>query len=554
MSEQQGEGRRYEVRELLGQGGFGSVYRADLIGQGGFSKPVALKILNADMEGLEDVARRLRDEARMLGLIRHRAIVQVDGLVMLDGRWTIVMEFVEGVDLRSLIETGPCPSGPALEIVQEVAAALHVAYDRPAPSGEVLKLLHRDIKPGNIQLTAAGEVKVLDFGIARAEFGGREAETRSVMYGSVPYMSPERLDFEDSHKGDIYALGIVLYELLTGESLGKTSANEKRHAELVAKAKITLEAHRVGAEIIAFLLGTLAFEPDDRPSAKEFERAARQLRAKYPDPSLSELAEERVVPLLGKRVPRNDGLSGQVLNESTSLRLRKDSAPTDAETTWQRNDKKAPPPAARPSAPGTTGPVATSTSIAAPAPSSRSAFGIGVAIVALIMVLGGAALVTVVAVGAVVASSGSASKTNPPVAEAVAAMVPPPKEAAAPDPVLPPDAIPEAAAKADPAPAAKPTPKAPSAKVMSKPVVPATTAPPLSAPTTGTVEFAGDATAVTLIAPGATLSAGVVPAGSYRIQASFPSKGFVDAGMVEVKAGATVHLRCMEAFLRCQVK
>ena len=124
------QGRTYRVLEAVGKGGFGTVYRAEMLGPGGFTKPVALKVLNPGMAEEHGIAERLRDEARLLGMLQHRSIVWVDGLLQLNGRWTVVMEFVEGVNLRQLLKTGgPLPVGCALDIVQQVAGAFHYAYE-----------------------------------------------------------------------------------------------------------------------------------------------------------------------------------------------------------------------------------------------------------------------------------------------------------------------------------------------------------------------------------------------------------------------------------------
>ena len=129
---------------MLGRGGFGTVYKAEFVGDGGFTKKVALKVLNPDLENVEEVARRFRDEARMLGLIRHRAIVQVDGLVRLSGRWAVIMEYVEGVSLKPIITADRVPPSAALQIAGELAGALDVAYNAPGPEGGPHLLVSRD--------------------------------------------------------------------------------------------------------------------------------------------------------------------------------------------------------------------------------------------------------------------------------------------------------------------------------------------------------------------------------------------------------------------------
>ncbi len=243
----EGDRRRYRITAVIGAGGFGKVYRARMEMAGGFSKEVAIKLVNRD-DVAEITLQRFRDEARILGLIRDRAIVNVEPPVQLEGRWAVVMEFVDGCSFRQLLRLGTIPATVVSAVAQEIARAMDKVYNMEGPDGEPLHLLHRDIKPGNIQLTPTGEIKLLDFGIARAEFASREARTTTHIGGTVGFIAPERLDGIEGPAGDVFSLGVTMYQMLKGkrptqealfdpETLFKdeTDPDKKQLMELVAQ-------------------------------------------------------------------------------------------------------------------------------------------------------------------------------------------------------------------------------------------------------------------------------------------------------------------------------
>ncbi|HHO53157.1 MAG TPA: serine/threonine protein kinase [Deltaproteobacteria bacterium] len=311
--------RRYEVLAMVGEGGMGAVYHARLRGAGAFEKEVALKILvDEGLSEADDMARRLRDEARILGMIRHRAVVAVDGLVRLSDRWAVVMEYIDGVDLLEIREhSGALPVGVALEVVAEVAGALHAAFHATGPEGRPLSLMHRDIKPGNIRITTTGDVKVLDFGVAKGDFAGREAETRQASFGSLGYVPQERIDGIESPKGDVYALGVVLYEMLSGERYGQTQLSPGRHERQLAERLKLLEERSVPPHVLDLLAELMAFEPDDRPDPRDIERRALDLRAGIPDVRMRDWAEANIrqIQIVSRNTLPSAGLTGQVLAE-----------------------------------------------------------------------------------------------------------------------------------------------------------------------------------------------------------------------------------------------
>ncbi len=299
-----GSGRRYDFLNVLGRGGFGTVYRAWMRGEGGFDKLVAIKIPNDERADPTEVAR-LKDEARMLGLLRHRCIVGVDGLALLDGRWSVVMEYVDGVDLRSLLKaTGPLPIGVSLQIIAEVAGALDAAWEAEDVDGQPMTLMHRDIKPSNIMITATADVKVLDFGIARAHFETRESITENRRLGSQYYMAPERLDLMDHATSDIYSLGAVLFAMITGKRIGRTSAAVATHVSVMQAAMVHLRKSSAftNLDLMDLLQAMLRYSPDARPKARHVERRCHEILAKLSEPNLRSWAKRIVPPILQTRM------------------------------------------------------------------------------------------------------------------------------------------------------------------------------------------------------------------------------------------------------------
>ncbi len=329
---QTGSARRFRFLRCIGKGGFGEVYLAEMSTSSGFVKTVAIKVLREDVQEHEQVASRLRDEARLLGLLRHPAIVRADDLITIAGRPAVVMEYVPGVNFSWLINPKRCaarmPPSVALAIIRNVASALHAAYSQPSPvTGEPLKVLHRDIKPGNIRITMDGEVKVLDFGIARSEHQGREADTQNYQLGSLRYMSPELMSGRGaSPASDIYALGVVAFEALARKRLGWAGEAADVHDNQVQSR---LEAADLSAfpgetwnRIVGLLESMLAYEADKRPTANHVIEHCRELETAIPGPALEVWAREVLPTVDAPEDPPDADLSGQTLWEEASVSTR----------------------------------------------------------------------------------------------------------------------------------------------------------------------------------------------------------------------------------------
>ena len=340
--------RQFEILETIGRGAFGTVYRARLKDAGGFSKQVALKVMHYTGDSADEIAARLRDEARILGLIRHRAIVGVNSLVTLESGWAVVMEYIDGVDLTSLITTARPSLRVTCEIIEEVASALDAAWTTvPHGSSLPLHLVHRDIKPRNIRVTRHGEVKLLDFGVARAEFGQKETdEATGAILGSLRYMAPERRAGDETPGGDIYALGIVFANLLTGRRFAEPPADEVDHSRFVGTileiVRSSVEVSTVNNEqdpvyaVTLLLLSMLAYEHSDRPIARDVEHRLRKIRSVLSGTGLRDFADTIVPRTQARHALRQaedqDPRIGRTLEELVPLESPHGPRPADFET------------------------------------------------------------------------------------------------------------------------------------------------------------------------------------------------------------------------------
>jgi serine/threonine-protein kinase len=195
----------------------GEVYLGRITGAHGFERRVVIKVMRADRAANERYAMMFIDEACIAAQLQHPNIVQTLDFGVADGDVYLVTEYVAGCDLRSVVAARPPISyAHALRIVVELASGLAAAHDACDTSNAPLHIVHRDVTPSNVLLGIHGEVKLADFGIAKAR--SRSYETVSgTIKGKAPYMAPEQLRGEQvDRRADLYALGVLLYELTTG--------------------------------------------------------------------------------------------------------------------------------------------------------------------------------------------------------------------------------------------------------------------------------------------------------------------------------------------------
>lgn len=284
--------------KVLGVGAMGSVYLAEMVSGHNFRRQIAVKIIKNEAQDAAPFISRMRDEARLLGLLQDDEILQVLNLVQIQGRDAILMEYVEGTDLAKIAGHNITISPKAIATLGAISAGvLHRAHTAVDPRTRLpLNVVHRDIKPANIMVTKNGGVKICDFGVAKARFEGQESRTSpDQILGTLQYMSPEYLRTgEISPAADVLALGLTIVELLTGNKFGRPKLKKIEHEQVVDQL---FASSRLPNNLTTILKQCLAWSPQQRPSAARLEDELYNVAESLPGLSLRRWAA-KVVPQL----------------------------------------------------------------------------------------------------------------------------------------------------------------------------------------------------------------------------------------------------------------
>ncbi len=290
---------RYQLLEKIAAGGMAEVFKARMSGEEGFEKIVAIKRILPHMADSVDFITMFIDEAKLAAQLTHSNIIHIYDLGKVDAYHYIAMEYVEGRDLRSILKMGPERGWPlplelALFVASKVANALDYAHRRLGPDGRELDLVHRDVSPQNILISFEGDIKLCDFGIAKAATKMSQTQT-GALKGKLQYMSPEQAwGRKVDRRSDIYSLGLVLHEMLTGERFfkGDTDLAILEQVRGAAVAPPSSKNPEVPEKVDQIVLRALSKDPAARyQNASELEKEINAvLYSTHPTPGPADLA------------------------------------------------------------------------------------------------------------------------------------------------------------------------------------------------------------------------------------------------------------------------
>ena len=302
----------YEIVGAIGRGGMAEVLLARVAGADGFSRDVVIKRVLPELAHEREFIDMFRDEARITARLRHGNIAQVLDFRHDDGQYYLLLEYVDGPSLARLLDATslegggvqkrPLPHAVIAFILSEVARALDYAHRKRDDAGVALGIIHRDVSPSNVLVSRDGEVKLTDFGIARASARLVNTVAGSIK-GKIAYMAPEALLGEVTSRSDLFSLGVMGFEMVAGHAPFAAPTNEARMFRVVTETAVNLstlvpETPRALTDIIARLL---AREADARPArAAEVAEALAALVASSPEPVQEALAARaNAVPRAG---------------------------------------------------------------------------------------------------------------------------------------------------------------------------------------------------------------------------------------------------------------
>lgn len=304
--------QRYRLIRRIARGGMAEVYLAVLRGAAGFERRVALKKILPVYAGIEEFTKLFRDEARIWAVLNHSGVVQVYDFGQHQGDHWIAMEFIDGPDLEEVLDR--CrrrgihpPVDVVIHLGHRLASALEYAHGVRDPSGEELHIIHRDVSPPNILLSVQGEVKLTDFGVAKAST--RASLTRpGVLRGKYAYMSPEQVQHKPiDHRSDLFGLGILLYETLTGVNPFE-GPTDYQTIESVGRAEVEPAGFLrpdTPAELDRILLGLLEPDPELRyQTGGELRRDLASLMLERPEADEPETLVAFLRDLFPERTPQ----------------------------------------------------------------------------------------------------------------------------------------------------------------------------------------------------------------------------------------------------------
>jgi serine/threonine-protein kinase len=268
---------KYEILALLAIGGTAEIYLARIAGAAGFEKYVVIKCLHDHLADDPEFVKMFLDEARLAALLDHSNIVQTFELGEHEHRYYMVMEYLAGLSLAMIVRRaterlpgGKLPVAFILNVAAQASAGLHYAHERQA-NGRPLNIVHRDISPQNLVIGFEGVVKLVDFGIARAEL--RETKTKAgTIKGKFAYMSPEQCVAANvDRRTDVFALGVIVWELFTGRRLFKRNSPYETYQAVLecnidAPSKVN---HEIDPAVDDLVLKAIAKDADDRYASAE---------------------------------------------------------------------------------------------------------------------------------------------------------------------------------------------------------------------------------------------------------------------------------------------